>query len=152
MQNKFLVFQSKTHSYLRCSLILLTLFNFYLSSQLGYIWLYAVSIIFLIIVVFAMAFLYSYVIVSDDGLKLQYGARKCYNLRWEEILCSGSFSLKILGAMHDESYIYFSKKPISYRNLISSPILPTQSNEFIFLTKQNKALVLIKEYYPKFEE
>ena len=152
MQNKFLVFQSKTHSYLRCSLILLMLFNFYLSNLLGYIWLYVMSILFLIIIVLALFFLYSYVTVSDSGIKLQYGILRCYNMRWEEILCSGSFSLKIMGAMHDESYIYFSKKPVSYRNLISSAILPAQSNDFIFLTKQDKALALIKEYYPRFEE
>ena len=29
MRNKFLVYQSKTHRYLRCSLMLLTLFNFF---------------------------------------------------------------------------------------------------------------------------
>lgn len=152
MHNKFLVFRSKTHSYLRCSLILLTPFFFYLSNELGYVWLYAVSIIFLLIVVLTLTFLYAYVTISDSGIKLRYGLFRCYNLRWEEILCCGSFSLKIMGAMHDESYIYFSKKPVSYRNLISSAILPAQSNDFIFLTKQNKALVLIKEYYPKFEE
>ena len=152
MHNKFLVFHSKTHSYLRCSLILLTLFFFYLSYELGYIWLYAVSIVFLLIVVLTLSFLYSYVTISDGGIKLRYGLFRCYNLRWEEILCCGSFSLKIIGAMHDESYIYFSKKPILDRKLISIPILPAQSNDLIFLTKQNKALVLIKEFYPKFEE
>lgn len=152
MQNKFLVFHSKTHSYLRCSLMLLTLFDFYLSSQLGYIWLYAISVIFLIIVVCTLFFLYSYVTISDSGIRLQYGLFRCYKLRWEETLCCGSFSLKTMGAIHDESYIYFSKKPVSCCNLISSAMLPPQSNDFIFFTMQNKALVLIKEYYPKFKE
>ena len=54
--------------------------------------------------------------------------------------------------MDEGSYIYFSKRPVSYRSLVSSPILPAQSNDLIFLAKQNKALALIKEYYPRIEE
>lgn len=152
MRNRFLVFHSITHSYLRCMLMLLTLFYFYLSSQLGYIWLYAISFIFLIIVVITMSFLCSYITISDSGIKLQYGFWRCYELRWEDILCCGTFSLKILGAVREEEYIYFSKKPVSYRNLVTSKILPAQSNEFIFLSKQNKAFISIKKYVPKFKE
>lgn len=99
-----------------------------------------------------MSFLYSYITFSDSGLKLQYGFWKCYKLRWEDVLCCGIFSLKISGAVREEEYIYFSNKPVSYRNLVTSKILPAQSNEFIFLSKQHKALISIKKYFPKFRE
>ena len=152
MRNRFFVFQGITHSYLRCSLMSLVLFIFYLSSQLDYIWLYAISVIFLIIAVITMSFLCSYITISDSGIKLQYGFWRCYEQRWEDILCCGTFSLKILGAVQEEEYFYFSKKPVSYRNLVTSPILPAQSNDFIFLSKQDKALISIKKYVPKFKE
>ena len=99
-----------------------------------------------------MSFLCSYITITDSGIKLQYGFWRCYELRWEDILCCGTFSLKILGAVQEEEYCYFSKTPVSYRNLVANPILPAQSNDFIFLSKQNKALISIKKYVPKFKE
>lgn len=152
MRNRFFVFRSITHSYLRCSLIFLTLFIFHLSGRLGFSWLYVISVIFLIIVVMIMSFLYSYITVSDSGIKLQYGFWRRYELRWEEVLCCGTFSLKILGAVREEKYIYFSQKPVSYHSLVTSPILPAQSNEFIFLSMQNNALDSIQKYVPKFKK
>ena len=149
MKDKVLVYQNMTCRYLRCVLAASTLFMFYLSGLLGYIWLYAISTIFLIIVVIMMSLLYSYVAISDRGIELHYGFWKSYELKWEDVHCCGTFSLKILGAVQKEEYIYFSRKPVTYYNLVNSVTLPAQSKDFLFFSKQNKALASIKNHIQK---
>lgn len=151
MSNRFLVFQSKTHSYLCCTLIILTLFIGYLSYQLDYVWMYAVSILFSIIVALTLSFLYAHITVSDHGIQLWYGFFLRYRLPWEDILCCGTFSFKIPGSQWEEEYIYFSKKPVSYRSLVTGRTLPAQSDTFLFMTKQNNALIQIRQYFPNFK-
>lgn len=152
MSKRFLVFQSKTHRYLRCTVIALTFFLFALSYRLGFTWLYAVSVLFFLIAVLFLGLLYAYVTVSSSGIRLQYGFFRRYSLQWEEILCCGTFSLRILGAEREEEYIYFSKRPVSYPSLVAGKTLPAQSDTFLFMTKQNKVLPLIKQYFPRFKE
>lgn len=146
-KNRFRVFSTKTHSYLRILLAIIVALNFYISSQLDYLWLYCISFVLLIIVTITMSFLYSYVTLSSRGIRLRYGILKTYEIRWEEVQCCGTFSIKILGAEQKEEYIYFSKKPVSYSRLVASNTLPPQSNEFIFLAKQNSILPSINELW-----
>lgn len=146
-KNRFRVFSTKTHSYLRILLAIIVALNFYISSQLDYLWLYCISFVLLIIVTITMSFLYSYVTLSSRGIRLRYGILKTYEIRWEEVQCCGTFSLKILGAEQKEEYIYFSKKPISYSRLVASNTLPSQSHEFIFMAKQNRILSSIIELW-----
>lgn len=146
-KNRFRVFSTKTHSYLRILLAIIVALNFYISSQLDYLWLYCISVVLLIIVAITMTFLYSYVTLSSRGIKLRYGILKTYEIRWEEVQCCGTFSLKILGAEQKEEYIYFSKKPVSYSRLVASNTLPSQSHEFIFIAKQNRILSSINELW-----
>lgn len=147
MRDRYLVFATKTHRYLRTLFIVLVVFNFYLSSQLGYIWLYSVSWIFLVIAAISMSFLCSCVTFSSNGIKLRYGFWTTYELRWEEVQCCGSFSLKILGAAQKEEYIYFSKKQVSYSQLVTSNTLPPQSNQFIYLSRQNGVLLSVQRWW-----
>lgn len=149
MQNRFLVFKSKTHQFLRGCLMFLTFFLFYLSCQLGYVWLYGVSVLFLIIVLISLSFLYAFITVTDRGLSLQYGFWKNYQLNWEDILCCGVFSLKISGAVKQEDYIYFSKTPIEYHSLITGNTLPAPSSTFLYLTKQKTFLITLEKYAAK---
>lgn len=151
MPNRFLVFQSKTHSYLRCILIILTIFIGYLSWQVGYVWMYAVSILFSIIATIFLFFLYAHITVSNSGIELWYGFFRRYRLQWKDVLCCGTFSFKIPGSQQEEEYLYFSQKPVSYRSLVTSKTLPTQSDTFLFMTKQNKALILIRQHFPNFK-
>ena len=76
LRNRYLVFSSKRYSILRLLLAIIIASSFYISNLTGYLWLYGVSFILLLIVVATMNFLYSYVVISDIGIKLCYGLWK----------------------------------------------------------------------------
>lgn len=150
LRNRYLVFSSKRYSFLRLLLAIIIASSFYISNLTGYLWLYGVSFILLLIVVATMNFLYSYVVISDIGIKLCYGLWKTYEIRWEDIQYCGVFSLAVLGAWRDEEqeeYIYFSKKPVPYSQLHRSNTIPPQSGDFVYFVKHDSVLLTIKEMW-----
>lgn len=64
-------------------------------------------------------------------------------MQWPDILCCGRFSLRVLGSDHMESYLYFSRKPVNYGTLVSSKVLPKQTEDFLFMSVRPDILAAI---------
>ena len=147
LSNRYPVYSAKSSRCLRWMLILLVLVCFYVSAVTGFVWLYGVSAVLLVIAGYFFSLLCSTVSFSEEGIRLRYGFFRTYTMSWEDVLCRGSFTVTILGASGKEEYLYFSKKPVSYSRLVSSRTLPTPSGDFLFLGKQEKAVESVNHFW-----
>lgn len=146
-KKRFLAYSNKTHSTLRILLVILVAVLFYIAWEVDFLFLYGAAFVVLIIAAITMSFQYSYVTLSDRGIALKYGSLKTYEIRWEEVQCCGTFSIRILGAEQKEEYIYFSKKPVQYSRLVTGNTLPRQSPDFIFMALQDNILSAVNELW-----
>lgn len=147
MTNKYPVYSANSSRCLRWMLIILVLICFYVSALTGFVWLYCISAILLVIAGYFLSLLYSTVSFSDEGIRLRYGFFRVYTMKWEDVLCCGSFTISILGASEKEEYLYFSKKPVSPPRLAAGRTLPAPSGDFLFLGKQEKAVQAVNCFW-----
>ena len=147
MTNKYLVYSANSSRCLRWMLIILVLICFYVSALTGFVWMYCISAILLVIAGYFFSLLCSTVSFSDEGIRLRYGFFRVYAMKWEDVLCCGSFCLTILGASGKEEYLYFSKRCVSPSRLAATRTLPAPSGDFLFLGKQEKAIESVHQFW-----
>ena len=147
LSDRYPVYSANSSRCLRWMLIILVLICFYVSALTGFVWLYCISAILLVIAGYFLSLLCSTVSFSDEGIRLRYGFFRVYAMKWEDVLCCGSFTISILGASGKEEYLYFSKKPVSPSRLAAGRTLPAPSGDLLFLGKQEKAIQAVNCFW-----
>lgn len=147
LSDRYPVYSANSSRCLRWMLILLVLVCFYVSALTGFVWLYGVSAVLLVIAGSFFSLLCSTVSFSEEGIRLRYGFFRVYAMKWEDVLCCGSFTVTVLGASGKEEYLYFSKSSVSPSRLAAGRTLPTPSGDFLFLGKQEKAIESVNHFW-----
>ena len=147
LSDRYPVYSANSSRCLRWMLILLVLVCFYISAVTGFVWLYGVSVVLLGIAGYFFSPLCSSVSFSEEGIRLRYGFFRVYTMKWEDVLCCGTFAVTILGASGKEEFLYFSKKAVPYSKLVTGRTLPAPSGDFVFLGKQEKAIKSVHQFW-----
>ena len=147
MTNKYLVYSANSSRCLRWMLIILVLICFYVSALTGFVWMYGVCAVLLGIAGYFFSLLCSTVSFSEAGIRLRYGLFRVYTMKWEDVLCCGTFAVTILGASGKEEYLYFSKRCVSPSRLAAGRTLPAPSGDFLFWGKQEKAIESVHRFW-----
>lgn len=147
VKNKYKVYGSKEHDYLRFSLIVFPLFCFYLAIEIQFLWLYTVACIVLIMDCLILSYINAKVILTEQGLFLRFGLFKSYQLKWDEIVCCGVFSPRIIGSYSTVKYVFFSRKTINPKQLSAHNTLPKHSSDFLFFYYDRNAVALVNQLW-----
>ena len=147
MKNKYPVYTSFEIHYLRLILLAFPCFAAYLAYQTGANFLYAVAAVTAFIFVAVMVALSKFVTFQESGVILTSGLKQSYVIPWDRVSCCGIFSIKTLGVVHRQKYIYFSTKPVNLKELEESQILPKETADFIFLSYHEKIYELVSRLW-----
>ena len=105
LSDRYPVYSANSSRCLRWMLILLVLVCFYISALTGFVWLYGVSVVLLGIAGYFFSLLCSTVSFSEEGIRLRYGFFRVYTMKWEDVLCCGTF-----GCLRERRIPVFLKK------------------------------------------
>ena len=147
LSDRYPVYSANSSRCLRWMLFILVLICFYVSALTGFVWMYCISAILLVIAGYFLSLFCSTVSFSDEGIRLRYGFFRVYAMKWEDVLCCGTFAVTILGASGKEEYLYFSKRCVSPSRLAATRTLPAPSGDFLFLGKQEKAIESVHQFW-----
>lgn len=134
IERKYPVYASFGHGYLRLVLLLLPCLCVYLASQTGADFLYTVAIISALIGICVIHALSASVTFRVEGLFAKVGLKRKIFLNWDSILCCGIFSIRMMGDIQKQRYIFFSSQPVNINELEKSQIMPKLTETFVYIS------------------
>lgn len=147
MKMKYPVYAAFEHGYLRFALCFIPCFCLYLAYATGFGFLYMVAVITVFIAVPVILALSASVTFLKEGIIARIGFYRKISMNWDNICYCGIFSIRILGAVHSQRYIYFSREPICIKDLEKSQVLPKETKDFVFLSYNKKVCETVRQLW-----
>lgn len=147
MKTKYPVYSAFEHGYLSFVLCFIPCFCLYLAYATGFAFLYIVAVITVFIAIPVILALSASVTFLKEGIIARTGFNRKISMNWDSICCCGIFSIRTLGAVHSQRYIYFSREPVCLRDLEKSQVLPKETKDFVFLSYNKEVYETVRQLW-----
>lgn len=147
MKMKYPVYATFEDGYLRFILCFIPGFCLYLAYATGGGFLYIVAGITVFIAVPVILALSASVTFLKEGIIARIGFNEKVSMNWDNICCCGIFSIRIMGTVHNQRYIYFSKEPICIKDLEKCQVLPKETKDFVFLRYNKEVYETVRQLW-----